>query len=226
MSYIGVTIDNTNTLTEYGLALLSDVSIGAPEPRTTYVTVPEADGDLDLTGALTGGVVRYGMRQISFSLYPVRDAILGTDKVPNERNAGIIRQRLAAFIHGQERKLYLPDAPGYYFQGRMAIGEKSGYNGLRIPVTMMAQPWRINPNFTKTISTPGTVTIENPGPATTPTFIAFADNSALFTFNGTTYTVNEGETTFDGVVFQNGTNTLNFLAVGRAFQIKYNEAVL
>lgn len=231
MSFYGVTINGRNTLTTYGLALLADVTVSEPEPRTTYVTVPEADGDLDLTGALTGGVTRYGMRQISFTLYPVRDIIAGTNKVPTEVHAAQIRQQLAEFIHGQSVTLLLPDDPSHYFIGRMAIGDKGGYNDLRIPVTMTAQPWRINPAKTVTIAVPfsGDYTITNPGPPTTPSFKSTHSNAAIFTFgsSATPHVIGASEVTFDDVVFQTGENVLSFVGtVSYPITIKYQEAVL
>lgn len=231
MSYSGVLIDGIDTLTTYGLALLADLTISTPEPRTTYVSVPEADGDLDLTGALTGGVVRYAMRQISFSLYPVRNIIAGTNEIPSEFYASKIREQLTAFIHGKERRLILPNDPEHYFIGRMAVGEKAGYNDLRIPVTMTAQPWRYNPNKRVSIlgGFSGDFTIINEGPPTTPTFISYQDNAAIFTFNGgtTRHIVRIGENVFTDVVLQQGTNTLTFTGpVIYGFIIEYNEAVL
>lgn len=231
MSYSGVTINGVNTLTAYGLALLADLTISEPEPRTTYVTVPEADGDLDLTGALTGGVVRYGMRQVSFTLYPVRDIIAGTNTVPTEEHAALVRQQLTAAIHGKQATLLLPSDPSHYFIGRLAVGDKGGFNDLRIPVTMTAQPWRINPAKIVTIAVPftGDYTITNPGPATVPTFKSTHSNAAIFTFgsSATPHTIGASEVTFDDVTFETGENVLHFVGtVSYPVTIKYQEAVL
>ena len=222
----GVFIDGVDTLSEYGLALLAELKIGTPEPRTSYVTIPEADGDLDLTGALTGGLVRYGMREISFSLYPVHDIIVGKKSPATEQHAALIRQKLAQFIHGQKRKLWLPDDGGHYFLGRMAGGEKGGYNNAEIPVTMTAEPWRYKNLVTVlTISADGVYNLPNETRPVIPIFTA-TDGQATVTFGGTDYQIATGENRFSGIVLQPGTNTITVSGIGQPIVVRYQEGVI
>lgn len=64
---VGVRIGEIDTLSEWGLCLCSDLSIGAPELKSKWVDVPAADGALDFSQALTGGPV-YKNRKITFRL--------------------------------------------------------------------------------------------------------------------------------------------------------------
>lgn len=222
----GVFIDGVDTLSEYGLALLAELKIGTPEPRTSYVTIPEADGDLDLTGALTGGLVRYGMREISFSLYPVHDIIAGKKSPATEQHAALIRQKLAQFIHGQTRCLWLPDDGGHYFRGRMAVGEKGGFNNAEIPVTMTAEPWRYkNLETVLTISADGVYNLPNETRPVIPIFTA-TDGLATVTFGGTDYQIATGENRFSGIVLQPGTNTITVSGIGQPVVVRYQEGVI
>lgn len=222
----GVWIDDKNTLTEWGLCLLADVTIGSPEPRTSYVTVPEADGDLDLTGALTGGVVRYGMREISFELFPAHDVIAGKPFPASEEHAALIRQSLAKQIHGKKCKLWLPDDGGHYFYGRMAVGEKGGYNNTTIPVTMTAEPWRYKTTETvRTITASGNYILPNEMRRAQLTFTA-TDAVATVTFNGTSHQLVPGNQTFDDVILVEGPNAISFSGIVQPVTIKYQEGVI
>lgn len=222
----GVWIDEQNTLTEYGLALLADLKIGMPAPRTKYVDVPEADGDLDLTGSLTGGVVRYGMRQISFNLFPVYDIIAGTGSPAPESHAAMVRQKLAEKVHGQRVRLWLPDDADHYFVGRMEVGEKGGYNKTTIPVTMQAEPWRYKNTETEIrITTNGAKVLSNETRQMAPTFTA-TDSAATVTFGTVSHQLAAGINQFNDIILQPGLNTITISGINNPVIIKYQEAVL
>ena len=222
----GVWIDDKNTLDEYGLALLADVKTGEPEPKTSYITIPEADGFMDATGWLTGGVVRYEMREISFALYPVRDVLTGKRQPPTEYHAATIRQKLAEYIHGQKRKLWLPDDPAHYFRGRLKIGEKGGYNDLRIPVTMTAEPWRYKNEETEIkVTASGSVVLENETKRAVPVFTA-TDAAATVTFGTVSHALTSGKNEFPDIILEPGRNTLTLSNVSNPVIITYQEAVL
>lgn len=219
----GISIDRINTLIEYGLMLCADLSIGMPEPRTTYVTIPEADGDLDLTGALTGGVVRYGMRQLSFSLFPVHDVVANTRHPATEEHVTIVRQALAGLVHGKKCKVWLPDDANHYFYGRLSIGERGSYNSGLIPVAMTADPWRYKTDVTElTVSEDGRVTLMNEEMPAVPTFIA-TDAVATVTFNSVSHQLRPGANAFDDIVFGPGMNALTFSDIDDPVTVQYQE---
>lgn len=222
----GAWINEQNTLTEYGLALLADLKIGMPEPRTKYVDVPEADGSLDLTGSLTGGVVRYGMRTISLQLFPVRDIIAGTNTPATEEHTALIRQKLAEKVHGQRVKLWLPDDGGHYFIGRMTVGEKGGYNKTTIPVSMTAEPWRYKNDETQIrVTANGEVILSNETKQAIPTFTA-TDATATVTLGTVSHQLAPGVNQFSDIVLQPGRNKITVSGISNPVVIKYQEAVL
>lgn len=141
----GVTIGTKDSLTEWGLVLLSDLSIEAPAPRFKFVTVPELDGALDLTESLTGSV-SYNQRKISFTLFSAHDVVAGTNSPATEEHFRTVLASLMAYANGKRLKLVLPDDPAHYFMGRFSFGVKGGYNSGRVAVTVTVDPYRYAEN--------------------------------------------------------------------------------
>lgn len=222
----GIWINDKNTLDDFGLVLLADVSIGAPGPKMNYISVPEADGDLDFTGALNGGVVRYAMRQISLNLFPVHDVIAGTRQPATEEHAAMIRQRLMEEIHGQKVKVWLPDDPQHYFLGRISVGDKGGFNNTTIPITMTAEPWRYkNLETMVRITEDGAVNLSNETRRVVPTFTA-TDAVTTVVFGEVSHQLTPGNHQFDDIILAPGQNVLEFSNVGDPVVITYQEGVL
>lgn len=127
MTY-GVTINGTDTKTQYGLILLADLTVENPPPVINMVSVPGRSGAYDFTELL--GNVIYGQRTISFTLF----------KRVGDLELKATRDALAEAYNGQRVQLTLPDDTGHYYKGRMTVGGISGYNTGRIPITMIADP--------------------------------------------------------------------------------------
>lgn len=219
----GIIIDETDTLKEYGLMLCADISVGMPEARTNYVVVPEADGELDLTGALTGGAVRYGMRTITLELFPVYDVIGNTRKPAPEEHVTIIRQALAAHVHGKTCKVWLPDDSNHYFRGRVIIGERGNYNSGKIPVQIVADPWRYRTEETEIRAVgDGEIVLANETMPTMPAFTA-TDATATVRFGSISYQLRPGKNRFDGIILNPGKNTVTLSGVQDPVIITYQE---
>ena len=133
----GVTINDVETLSEFGLILLDDLKIEEPERKSNIIDVPGADGELDLSNFPQGRPV-YKNRRISFTLF----------KAVGEVELEEIRTELRNAWHGQTVALILPNDPSHYFRGVISIGAASGYNLGRIPVTMSAYPYKLKLNET------------------------------------------------------------------------------
>lgn len=128
----GVTIDGIDTLTRWGLILLADLVVGAPPVREILVEIPGRSGTINASYAISDGEPVYGNRPITFTLFKsVPDAELNQ-----------IRSELMALFHGREKKLQLPTDTGHYFKGIVHIGDISGYNSGKIPVSVTAEPYR------------------------------------------------------------------------------------
>lgn len=114
---------------QYAALDLMSVQIGLPTVKTQTESVPGADGELDLTAALTGGPV-FGNRQIKlrFGFAPA-----GTFDFYN----------FAAAVHGQRLKLELSNKSGYYI-GRYTVGTPdTSLDRTTFDVTIDAGPYRL-----------------------------------------------------------------------------------
>ncbi len=114
---------------QYAALDLMSVQIGLPTVKTQTESVPGADGELDLTAALTGGPV-FGDRQIKlrFGFAPT-----GTFDFYS----------FAAAVHGQRLKLELSNKSGYYI-GRYTVGTPdTSLDRTTFDVTIDADPYRL-----------------------------------------------------------------------------------
>lgn len=129
MTY-GVKINGEDTLVRWGLMLLADVKVEAPKLKEYRVDIPDGDGSLDYS-AWTG-YPRYSDRKITFTLFaPVPDAQLDE-----------LRTELMLACHGTQTEVIFPWDPWHFFRGTLQVGDISGYNSGKIPMTMHAEPYR------------------------------------------------------------------------------------
>jgi len=82
--------EEVNTLSDYGLCILDDLTIGEAKLKENYVNIPGANGSLNLSYAPQGYPV-YEDREISFTLFK------GVDDIALEA----IRAELANMFHGK-----------------------------------------------------------------------------------------------------------------------------
>lgn len=180
----GVTINGTNTLTQYGLILLADLKISDPELKEEYVDIPGADGSLDFSEAPQGRPT-FKDRQISFNLFKaVDDVALET-----------LRNALMTAYHGRVVRLGLPTDADHYFEGRLQIGGLIGYNSGKIPVKVKAAPYRLKKTLTtvtKSITGSGTVTLTNEAKPVAPIISTTAPITIAWTKDGTSHSVSIG----------------------------------
>lgn len=127
----GVILDGINTLEKYGLALGADVKIGSPRLKETRVSIPGANGDLNLSYAVSGRPT-FENRPLEFSLFrPVDDAKLTA-----------VKSSLMNSFHGREVKIIFPFDRSRYFKGTLSVGDMSGYNSGRFPVSATVFPYK------------------------------------------------------------------------------------
>ena len=123
---------------QYTALDLMSVQIGLPDIKTQSESVPGADGEIDLTDALTGGPV-FGNRQIKlrFGFAPTGDFEFYS---------------FAAAVHGRRLKLELSNKAGYYI-GRCTVGAPdTSLDKTTFDVTVDADPYLLE-------STETTITI-------------------------------------------------------------------
>lgn len=139
---------------QYAGLQLMGVQIGLPDVKTQTVSVPGADGELDLTDALTGEPV-FGNRTIKLKLG-------FCPRGPFDFYA------FAAAVHGQRRKLELDGRDGYYI-GRCTVGTPdTSLDMTTFDVTIDADPYRFDPAATS-ITIPRVLRSANTMVGKTPT---------------------------------------------------------
>lgn len=108
----GVTFGTKHSYNDWKLITKSRPVIGSPSPKTNYIDVPEADGKLDFTEALTGEV-KYDNREITFEF-----------TVIEARNRWVsIYSEIMNFLHGRKMNLFFDEDPNHYYVGRFQIDE-------------------------------------------------------------------------------------------------------
>lgn len=108
----GVLFGNKHSYDDWGLILKSRPVISPPEPKTNYIDIPEADGQLDLTESLSGEV-RFNNRDMTFE-FNVIDA---------RQRWSDIYSEIANYLHGQKLKIIFDEDRYYYYVGRFKIDE-------------------------------------------------------------------------------------------------------
>lgn len=107
----GVSFDGVHSYNDLHL-VLTEAEIGLPEVKTSYLEIPGADGDLDLTETLTGAAC-YGNRELKL-----------TFQAPVKLNAvswSALLASLTATLHGQKKQIVFDDDTGWAYRGRCAI---------------------------------------------------------------------------------------------------------
>lgn len=144
----GAGADQFDTLTKYGLALMANLSIEAPELKSVFVDVPAADGSLNLSYALTGSPI-YKRRKITFGLVSVKNVTTGAVGAVDEQKMAEIVSGFMADVHGRETRVYLPNDPTSYWTGVVSVGGRSGFNSGILSVTVNAEPYKTTSGGTK-----------------------------------------------------------------------------
>lgn len=215
MSYTGITINGTDTLTQWGLILLDDVTIGEAPLKSNIVDVPGTDGALNLSYGMTGGAPVFGMRDISFTLFASGLSRSGNRllhaRPKDEEEVNLIRTDLQGRYHGREVDVYLPDDSTHYWHGILSVGQKSRYNSGRIPISIKAFPYRLKTAATSvsaTIPSGGstTVTLANEQRRVVPSITASA--AVTIRKGSDSWSIPSGTTKISGLYLDAGNTSL------------------
>jgi hypothetical protein len=106
---LGVKIGDKHTYNDWGLKW-EDINISFPTAKTNYIDIPGADGQLDLSEALTGDI-KYDNRKIKLTFN------LNSDY--NKWNS--IISEISNYLHGRKLKIISDLDVGFYYYGRLEI---------------------------------------------------------------------------------------------------------
>lgn len=231
--YHSIIFGSKDTWVDWCLFPSSRPVFNPPLPKTTFVDLPGADGQLDLTTALTGDVA-YNDR--TGSLEFIVDNGQLSDY--NPKTWAKLYSEIMDYLHGKLLKATLEDDPLYYYEGRFSVNNwKSDPHNSKITIDYTVKPyklekwsslddWEWDPfNFDdsivreyKDLKVDGSLTLIVVGRrmAVTPSFIVKSDDGKglKVKFNGTTYDLPDGTSRVVNIKTVEGENTLEFTGNG------------
>ena len=212
-----VFFDGMASFSDWGLYLTA-LSIDAPKPKEIYVEIPNGDGALDLTEALTGEA-HYESRPFE-AVFAIKPETYSVDLV----------RWLIGYLNGKQRTIRTKEEPGYYLVGRCATSLKNDGVLAILTVKATCQPWKYKNAPTvvnSTIGASGTtsITLTNERKRVIPTITASA--AVTIAFNGQTISVNAGTQRLTNIALQYGNNVLIITgAEGTTVLFEYQEGAL
>ena len=105
----GVLFGDKHSFRDFGLYPKSKIVINPPDVREVYVEVDGADGDLDITEALTGRA-NYESREGDFEF-----------TIVDRKKWDSVYSGLMNTLHGRKMRVVLDDDPYHYYYGRIKI---------------------------------------------------------------------------------------------------------
>ena len=195
---MAVTFDSYNSKAEWNLDYLHK-KISAPKPKTVSVNIPLVHGDIDLTNRLAGNAPIFENRELSF-YFEIRSLRLAW-----------IRdyQAILEKIHGRIMNVYLDEDPGFYWRGRVTVGNLEDHGataGFEVKVDAFPFKWSRTPESILTYSSVGTTnaTIDIVPDIALPVFTVV--NNLEITYNSQVFVATSIISTPPGLMFKQGTN--------------------
>ena len=204
---------NKNSYDDFGLILMPKER-PFPSPKTNYVSIEGADGDLDLTTSLTGDV-KYG--NISYSL----DFYLEDKRKDWEETL----LKLSTYLHGKKMNLIFSEDPDWYYVGRFTLNPLTSDKNIGLlSIDCILEPYRLKKDETvKSITGTGTLTLSNTRKWVMPKITS--NGSMQFTFEGKTFNVN-GTLQSPDIILKEGNNTIEVTSGTGTLTVTYREGKL
>ena len=208
-----------SALKEYGLRF-SKIEIGLPTARRTVVTVPGANGALDLTSAIS-----------NYTLYDEREIIITFYAVDSKQRWADIWARVVGLLHGQKMHIITDDDADWYWDAYCEVDsvESRKMVGL-IAVKCTAFPYKkkvLKTTVSKTLTT-GTNTI-NLANNRMEAIVKITNTAAITIteWNGTAVSIAlaAGTHTLPDHVLESGANVIKMTGTGTV-TIEYQEGKL
>lgn len=211
---LGVTLGDKHSFYDLGLLLKKYPEISPPAPVIKQVEVPGMGGLLDISKVLTGYVL-YKRRTIKMEF-----TIMDERESWPEKHSDIMDA-----LHGMEMDIVLDDDPEYCYTGRLSV---SGFDPQKVTSDVVITA-DVEPFKTRLDATRKSFTVEGEHEATilvsrkpvVPVFTA--SNAMEMVFNGHTYDLPAGESSFPDVILRSGEkNVIAFTGEGMV-TLEYRE---
>lgn len=209
-----VSLNGYNLRDKFDMIMTSKI-ISKAEIKKDSIDVPNADGDTDLSNALTGDV-SYKNRNVTITL--VKDIMSG--------ELLAFQSEFDNLFHGQEVKVTFEETPNYYWIGRANVDHKPDKVIDTVTIVIDAYPYQLKKNKTfikETIETSKTIVCPNIRKWVSPSFKASSDMTIQFGNN--TYAIGAKAKILAGLVFKQGENELVVEGNG-TIEISYQEESL
>lgn len=231
--YHSIIFGDKNTWADWYLIPSSRPVFNPPEPKTKFIDIPGADGQLDLSTVLTGDIA-YGPRTGSIE-FIVDNGQLSDYRADTWYD---LYSEIMAYLHGRYMKASLEDDQSYYYEGRFTVNQwKSDPQNSKVTIDYTLSPYKYEAigsledwiwdifNFEtgiireyKDLKVNGSLTFVIVGRrmSASPTFIVnSSDGKGMkVKFNGTTYNLPDGTSRVVNIRTVEGDNTLEFTGNG------------
>lgn len=228
----GVTINGKHSLRDYELILQTVVN-PLPAPKLLTVSIPGADGIIDLSDYF--GITRYNNRTVTMTFAFTKGYAYRYDK----------QSEMARALHGKVVQFIFDEDPLYYYEGRINFDSwevdanlgtltfSASCNPYKLEVTSSTDPWKWDPfsfvngviRQTGNLSVKGSLEFNlagSPRPVV-PTFISNAPMTV--SFKGKTYNIPKGTSQNYDIIVTDGDNIFTFYGTG-AISILYRGGIL
>lgn len=215
--------DGTKRTSDWGLELVS-IQNNFPDPKIYKKEVPGANGAVDVTDNTTGGDVKYKERTITLTY----------DTVSSWLEWSALVSEIAAYLHGQRRKLVLPTDPSYYYIGRFTISTTKSnpadgelvivgtVDPYKYELTSSMEPWLWKPfrfkggiirNY-RSLTVNGTLTLTIRGRRKRVIPVIYCTAPMTLAYNGQTYQLEAGRNKRTNIALGEGDHQLVFSGHG------------
>lgn len=180
--------------------VITDYVDTPPEPKTMQVTIPGADGVLDLSEWFAHRPL-FGKRTIEFTCYP--NAAL--DWVEIEQSLTKLRN----FLHGRAYDFKLSWDEGYTYHGRFEVDtQKMFMQGMALKVKVACEPYKSKGIVEYLLNGELGKSYVVDGPAHDALAVITTQSNAIVNINGTSFFLSPGVWSSDAARLHNGKNTI------------------
>ena len=204
-----VTFGTLNSYDDLNL-ILSSKTIGSPSPKINILEVPDSDKVLDFSEF--SGEIHYSQRQLKFTFTAIDPEMNDDASIKNA-------------LHGRKMNITLSDIPGYYFTGRISVGDwQISKKIAKIEITVDCEPWKYKNNETIITAANGTATLTNARKPVVPKITT--SGAVTITWNGGSASLSAGtDLIVPELVIPAGSTTITITGTATV-SFKYREAVL
>ena len=201
----GVKFGDKHTFDDWGL-VLTEKSLGLPEPKTSGLNIEGADGELDTSEVLAG--------EIKFSNRPLMFKLTMTDKYEdfNDKVTAI-----ANYLHGKKMHIILDEDNLHYYYGRCAVNEWLTDRCIgQIAISCDCEPYKYDLNetiITTTVSDTTKLTVYGKRKTVCPTITATGEVNLLVGDESVPLSTDKENEILDCYI-REGNNTLIFTGYG------------